>query len=176
MRPHDWLPALLTAFWATCTFACTVPQDLRPYSQRLAETPLAFIGTVTSVSGLRVTFAVHHAIDGAPGSSTTVEALPPSTSRASWGRGRNAQGAMTRNSLVVVQASPKSSNAQLAMRQRATSHHSLKCRLRHWAARIPSGCRRSGWSLANSWSSQNRSPAEPAPVWLSGTLNACAAP
>jgi hypothetical protein len=67
MRPHDWLPALLTAFWATCTFACTVPQDLRPYSQRLADAPLAFIGTVTSVSGLRVTFAVHHAINGAPG-------------------------------------------------------------------------------------------------------------
>lgn len=79
MRPHDWLTALLTAFWAICTFACTVPQDLRPYSQRLAETPLAFIGTVTSVSGLRVTFAVHHAINGAPGSSTTVEASPPST-------------------------------------------------------------------------------------------------
>lgn len=79
MRPHDWLPALLTAFWANCTFACTVPQDLRPSSQRLAETPLAFIGTVTSVSGLRVTFAVHHAINGAPGSSTTVEASPPST-------------------------------------------------------------------------------------------------
>ena len=56
-----------------------MPQDLRPSSQRLAETPLAFIGTVTSVSGLRVTFAVHHAINGAPGSSTTVEASPPST-------------------------------------------------------------------------------------------------
>lgn len=79
MHPHDWLPALLTAFWATGTFACTVPQDLRPYSQRLADAPLAFIGTVTSVSGLRVTFAVHHAINGAPGPSTAVEALTPST-------------------------------------------------------------------------------------------------
>jgi hypothetical protein len=37
MRPHDWLPALLTAFWATCSFACTVPLDLRPSSQRLAD-------------------------------------------------------------------------------------------------------------------------------------------
>ena len=79
MRHRDWLPALLTAFWATCTFACTVPQDLRPYSQRLADAPLAFIGTVTSVSGLRVTFAVHHAINGAPGPSTVVETLTPST-------------------------------------------------------------------------------------------------
>lgn len=79
MRTHIWLLSLLTAFWAPCTFACTVPQDLRPYSQRLADAPLAFIGTVTSVSGLRVTFAVHHAINGSPGTTTTVEALSPST-------------------------------------------------------------------------------------------------
>lgn len=58
MGTHIWLMSLLTAFWAPCTFACTVPQDLRPYSQRLADAPLAFIGTVTSVSGLRVTFSV----------------------------------------------------------------------------------------------------------------------
>lgn len=79
MRTHIWLLSLLTAFWAPCTFACTVPQDLRPYSQRLTDAPLAFIGTVTSVSGLRVTFAVHHAINGSPGTTTTVEALSPST-------------------------------------------------------------------------------------------------
>ena len=79
MRRQDWLLSLLTPFWATFTFACTVAQDLRPYSQRLADAPLALIGTVTSVSGLRVTFAVHHAIKGSPGTTTTVEALSPST-------------------------------------------------------------------------------------------------
>lgn len=79
MRTHFWLLSLLTAFWADCTIACSVPQDLRPYSQRLADAPLAFIGTVTSVSGLRVTFSVHHAIKGSPGTTTTVEALSPST-------------------------------------------------------------------------------------------------
>ncbi len=62
-----------------CTIAFTVPPDERPYSQRLADAPLAFVGTVTSMSGLRITIAVHHAINGSPGSSTTVEALPPST-------------------------------------------------------------------------------------------------
>ena len=79
MRRQDWLLSLLTPFWATFTFACTVAQDLHPYSQRLADAPLALIGTVTSVSGLRVTFAVHHAINGSPGTTTTVEALSPST-------------------------------------------------------------------------------------------------
>lgn len=79
MRRFKLPICLLTPFWATCAIACTVPQDQRPYSQRLADTPLAFIGTVTAVSGLRVTFAVHHAIQGAPGTSTTIEALSPST-------------------------------------------------------------------------------------------------
>lgn len=79
MRRFKLLLCLLASFWATCTIACTVPQDQRPYSQRLAVTPLVFIGTVTTVSGLRVTFDVHHAIHGSPGSSTTIEALPPST-------------------------------------------------------------------------------------------------
>lgn len=79
MHTHTWLLSLLTEFWANCTIACTVPQDLRPYSQRLADEPLAFIGTVTSVSGLRVRFSVHHAIKGSPRTTTTVEALSPST-------------------------------------------------------------------------------------------------
>jgi hypothetical protein len=79
MRRFKLLLCLLAPLWATCTIACTLPQDQRPYSQRLAVTPLVFIGTVTTVSGLRVTFDVHHAIHGSPGSSTTIEALPPST-------------------------------------------------------------------------------------------------
>lgn len=79
MHHRDWLLASFTAFWATCPAACTGPQDLRPDSQRLAEARLAFIGTVTAVSGQRVTFAIHHVINGTPGPSTTVEALSPST-------------------------------------------------------------------------------------------------
>jgi hypothetical protein len=113
MRPQAWLLSLLTTLWATCTFACTVPQDLRPYSQRLTDTPLAFIGTVTAVSGLRVTFAVHHAIQGAPGTSTTIEALSSSTCTIAFTVGQRwlYAGPATSQPSVLLQADARSARS-----------------------------------------------------------------
>ncbi len=72
---------------AWSAMACSVV-DGRPYSQQLESAPLAFVGTVTSVMGPNVTFAVHHAIAGNPGAFTTVKADPPSTCAISFATGQ----------------------------------------------------------------------------------------
>lgn len=107
------LLSLLTSVWATCSIACTVPQDQRPYSQRLAVTPLVFIGTVTSLSGLRITFAVHHAIRGTPGTSTTIEALSPSTCSIAFALGQRwlYAGPATSQPSVLLKADAKSATS-----------------------------------------------------------------
>ena len=158
MRPHDWLPALLTAFWANCTFACTVPQDLRPSSQRLAETPLAFIGTVTSVSGLRVTFAVHHAINGAPGSSTTVEASPPSTCSIAFAVGQRwlYAGPATSHPSVLLIANARTTPATDFGRLRRADDARAQfptawqdCTANAQCEPVPIGCQRTAANAAN---------------------------
>lgn len=158
MRPHDWLPALLTAFWANCTFACTVPQDLRPYSQRLAETPLAFIGTVTSVSGLRVTFAVHHAINGAPRSSTTVEASPPSTCSIAFAVGQRwlYAGPATSHPSVLLIANARTTPATDFGRLRRADDARAQfpaawqdCTANAQCEPVPIGCQRTAANAAN---------------------------
>jgi len=113
MRRFKLPLCLLAPFWATCAIAFTVPQDQRPYSQRLADTPLAFIGTVTAVSGLRVTFAVHHAIQGAPGTSTTIEALSPSTCTIAFTVGQRwlYAGPATSQPSVLLQADARSARS-----------------------------------------------------------------
>jgi hypothetical protein len=113
MRHRDSLLALFTAFSATATLACAVPGDLRPYSHRLAEAPLAFVGTVAAVTGLRVTFNVHHAIHGSPGSSATIDALPPSTCSISFAVGQRwlYAGPATSQPSVLLQADARSARS-----------------------------------------------------------------
>lgn len=158
MRHRDWLPALLTAFWATCTFACTVPQDLRPYSQRLADAPLAFIGTVTSVSGLRVTFAVHHAINGSPGTTTTVEALSPSTCSIAFTVGQRwlYAGPATSQPSVLLFANARSRPATDFGRLRRADDTRAQfpaawqaCTVNAQCEPVPIGCQRTAVNAAN---------------------------
>lgn len=158
MHPHDWLPALLTAFWATGTFACTVPQDLRPYSQRLADAPLAFIGTVTSVSGLRVTFAVHHAINGAPGPSTAVEALTPSTCSIAFAVGQRwlYAGPATSQPSVLLLANARSTPANdFGRLRRVDDNRGLfpaawqACTANSQCEPVPIGCQRTAANAPN---------------------------
>lgn len=158
MRHRDWLPALLTAFWATCTFACTVPQDLRPYAQRPADAPLAFIGTVTSVSGLRVEFAVHHAINGAPGPSTAVEALTPSTCSIAFAVGQRwlYAGPATSQPSVLLLASARSTPANDFGRLRRVDDTRAQfpaawqaCTANAQCEPVPIGCQRTAANSAN---------------------------
>lgn len=158
MRPHDLLPALLTAFWATCPFACTVPLDLRPYSQRLADAPLAFIGTVTSVSGLRVEFAVHHAINGAPGQSTAVEALTPSTCSIAFAVGQRwlYAGPATSQPSVLLLANARSTPANDFGRLRRVDDTRAQfpaawqaCTAIAQCEPVPIGCQRTAANSAN---------------------------
>jgi len=158
MHPHDWLPALLTAFWATGTFACTVPQDLRPYSQRLADAPLAFVGTVPSVSGLRVTFAVHHAINGAPGPSTAVEALTPSTCSIAFAVGQRwlYAGPATSQPSVLLLANARSTPANDFGRLRRVDDTRAQfpaawqaCTANAQCEPVPIGCQRTAANAAN---------------------------
>ena len=158
MRPQAWLLSLLTTFWATCTFACTVPQDLRPYSQRLADAPLAFIGTVTSVSGLRVTFAVHHAINGSLGTTTTVEALSPSTCSIAFAVGQRwlYAGPATSQPSVLLIANARSTPATDFGRLRRADDSRAQfpaawqaCTVNAQCEPVPIGCQRTAANAAN---------------------------
>lgn len=158
MRTHIWLLSLLTSFWATCTFACTVPQDLRPYSQRLADAPLAFIGTVTSVSGLRVTFAVHHAINGSTGTTTTVEALSPSTCSIAFTVGQRwlYAGPATSQPSVLLIANARSTPATDFGRLRRADDARAQfpaawqaCTVNAQCGPVPIGCQRTAANAAN---------------------------
>lgn len=42
--------ACLVPLWTAKAHACTTPKDLRPYAERLADAPLAFVGTGTAVA------------------------------------------------------------------------------------------------------------------------------
>ena len=158
MRTHIWLLSLLTSFWATCTFACTVPQDLRPYSQRLADAPLVFVGTVTSVSGLRVTFAVHHAINGSPGTTTTVEALSPSTCSIAFTAGQRwlYAGPATSHPSVLLIANARTTPATDFGRLRRADDARVQfpaawqaCTVNAQCEPVPIGCQRTAANAAN---------------------------
>lgn len=166
MRHCDWLPALLTAFWATCTFACTVPQDVRPYSQRLADAPLAFIGTVTSVSGMRVTFAVHHAINGTPGPSTAIEALTPSTCSIAFAVGQRwlYAGPATSQPSVLLLANARSTPANDFGRLRRVDDTRAQfpaawqaCTANAQCEPVPIGCQRTAANAASAVAARTQS-------------------
>lgn len=158
MRHCDLLPSLLTPFWATFAIACAVPQDERPYSQRLADAPLAFIGTVTSMSGLRVTFAVHHAINGSPGPSTTVEALSPSTCSIAFAVGQRwlYAGPATSQPSVLLVANARSSSTTDFGRLRRVDDAQARfpaswqaCTANAQCEPVPIGCQRTSANAAN---------------------------
>ncbi|NUZ08703.1 hypothetical protein [Piscinibacter koreensis] len=113
MRIPLLLLASLVPLWTAPALACTTPQDLRPYRQRLVDAPIAFVGTVTAITGLRVTFTVHHAINGSPGSSATIDALPPSTCSVSFAVGQRwlFAGPATSQPSVLLQADARSARS-----------------------------------------------------------------
>ncbi|HOX69168.1 MAG TPA: hypothetical protein PKV56_15010 [Burkholderiaceae bacterium] len=158
MRHCDLLLSLLTPFWATCAIACAVPQDERPHSQRLADAPLAFIGTVTSMSGLRVTFAVHHAINGSPGPSTTVEVLSPSTCSIAFAVGQRwlYAGPATSQPSVLLLAKARSAPATDFGRLRRVDDARAQlpaawqtCTANAQCEPVPIGCQRTSANAAN---------------------------
>jgi len=110
MRNPLLFVACLVPLWTPPAHACTTPQDLRPYAERLADAPLAFVGTVTAVAGLRVTFTVHHAIKGSLAALTTIDALPPSTCSISFAVGQR-----------WLYAGPATSQPSVFLRTDATS-------------------------------------------------------
>ncbi|HBL19185.1 MAG TPA: hypothetical protein DD417_21115 [Elusimicrobia bacterium] len=59
--------------------ACSIKPDPRPFSERLAAAPIAFIGVVTAVNAKETRFKIEHALHGVTGTKTTVRNSPPST-------------------------------------------------------------------------------------------------
>jgi hypothetical protein len=59
--------------------ACSPAVDNRSFSERLGAERLAFVGTVASVQGRKVTFDVGHVFAGSVQGNVTVEAAEPST-------------------------------------------------------------------------------------------------
>ena len=57
--------------------ACVVEPDLRPLQQRLAELPVAFLGTVESVDDGLLRFKVTQWVKGSAGSYFVLPAVPP---------------------------------------------------------------------------------------------------
>ena len=158
MQRRDWLLALVTTSWATGTVACTVPQDLRPYAQRLSETPLAFVGTVTSVAGQRVTFELHYAINGAPGRSTTVDALSPSTGSIAFAVGQRwlYAGPATSQPSVLLLANSRSSSTTDFGRLRRVDDAQARfpaswqaCTANAQCEPVPIGCQRTSANSAS---------------------------
>lgn len=113
MRTPLLFLACLVPLWTAPAHACSAPQDLRPYAQRLADAPLAFVGTVTAVAGLQVTFTVHHPINGSPGTSATIDALPPSTCSISFAVGQRwlYAGPATSQPSVLLRADARSASS-----------------------------------------------------------------
>lgn len=166
MHHRSCLLSLLTASWTTFTFACTGPQDMRPYTQRLADAPLAFIGTVTSVSGLRVTFAVHHTINGSPGAATTVEALPPSTCSIAFAVGQRwlyAGPATSQPSVLLLanaRSTPPTDFGRLRRADDARAQFPAawqSCTINAQCEPVPIGCQRTAANAANVTAAQAQS-------------------
>ena len=73
------LLAFVASLMALPAMACSPVPDSRSYVVRLAAEKLAFVGTVTAVSGRKVTFEVAHTLSGSPEARRTIEAAEPST-------------------------------------------------------------------------------------------------
>jgi hypothetical protein len=74
-----WVCVLAVAGVTWPAVACSPVPDNRPYVERLAAEKVAFVGTVTDVSGRRVTFEVEHVFAGSALGKTTIQAAEPST-------------------------------------------------------------------------------------------------
>jgi hypothetical protein len=162
MRRQDWLLSLLTPFWATFTFACTVAQDLRPYSPApRRRTARPHRHRCTSVTGLaRHLCNVHHAINGSPGTTATVDALPPSTCSVAFAVGQRwlYAGPATSQPSVLLQADAHSAArstdfGRLAARGRRSGAAPGRLADLHEATAqcepVPIGCQRTAANAAN---------------------------
>lgn len=152
------LAALIGAGAASASIACTGPLDERPYAQRLASAPLAFVGTVTAVAGSHVSFDVHHAINGSPGPSARVAALPPSTCAIAFAVGQRwlyaGSGASQPSVLLLADArgAPASQFGRLQRTDDARAQFPAAwqaCTSNAQCAHVPIGCRHTAVNAAH---------------------------
>ena len=112
---------------SACTSTSTTPPDPRPLLLQLPELPMAFVGTVRSLSAGELRWSVEQALRGAPGSDWVV-ALPPGDCAQPFRPGER----WFYGGVSLRDPSRRLGDAALPLVRHWARHHDLHLRLAAW--------------------------------------------